>query len=81
MTGTLYSTRKLTLVFSTYTCNASWQYFALIVGEAVKCIYIFVVDVFDADFSKRALLVSQLAFAWMGWILKHWVFRGKGVAV
>jgi len=69
MTGTLDSTRKLTLVFGTYTGNAAWQDFALIVGEAVKSIYIFVVDVFDADFGKGALLIAQLAFTWVGWIL------------
>lgn len=81
MTGTLYRTRKLTLVFGAYTCNASWQNFALIVGEAVEGIYIFVIDVFDADFGKGTLLVSQLSFAWVGWILKHWFQCGKCFAV
>ncbi len=81
MAGTLYSTRKLALVFGTYTGNATWQNFALVVGEAIECVYIFIVDVLDADFCERTLLVTQLAFAWVGWILKHGIIRSKGVAV
>jgi len=69
MAGTLDGAGELTLVFGACTGNTTWQDFTLVVRETVKCGDIFVIDVLDACFCERALLVAQLAFTWVGWIL------------